>query len=40
LIGRIFPPASDFSIVVTDLKVSTDSMSSSTVGFDPMMDII
>ena len=28
-----FPPASDFSIVVTDLKVSTDSMSSSTVGF-------
>jgi len=35
-----FPPASDFSIVVTDLKVSTDSMSSSTVGFDPTMDII
>jgi hypothetical protein len=31
--------ASSFSIVVTDLKVSTDSMSGSVVGFDPM-DII
>jgi len=34
-----FPPASNFSIVVTDFKVSTDLMSS-TVGFDLMMDII